>query len=194
MKRLIPGLMLALAVTAPSLAAVEATKSIDLAKAKSEVEFLAVGNPSALKIHGRSKGDNTVSGKLSLNADQLTGKVDVAVESFDTGIDTRNHHMKEKYLEVAKFPKSELAITDLKLPSAGDVKATALPFKGNLTLHGVTKPVTGTADVVKSGKDLTLKVEFKLNTDDYNITTPSFMGITMAREVTVDANVEGPVL
>lgn len=198
MKTTCLGFVSALLLVTPSLFAAVSNKSVfDVSKAKSEVEFLAVGNPSALKIHGRAKeeGDKKpVSGNLNIEDANVTGKVGVSIESFDTGITMRNHHMKEKYLESAKFPQSEFTLTEMKLPSTGDVSAKAIPFKGNLNLHGVTKPITGVADVEKHGKDVSLKFEFKLSTDDYNISTPSFMGITMAREVTVDANFEGPVL
>lgn len=190
------GLVTALAIAAPSLSAIESSKgTLDVAKAKTEVEFLAIGNPSALKIRGRAKeeGQKPATGTLTIDNGSITGKVGVLVDSFDTGIALRNKHMKEKYLEVGKFPSSELALTELKLPAPGDVSVKAVPFKGNLTLHGVTKPVAGVADVEKHGKDVALKFEFKVGTDDYNISTPSFMGITVTREVTVNANIEGSV-
>ena len=57
-------------------------------------------------------------------------------------VELRTTHMREKYLEVEKFPEAKLVIKDLDIKSGAKV-----PFKGNLTLHGVTKELTGEASV-----------------------------------------------
>jgi polyisoprenoid-binding protein YceI len=194
MKRM---LMTALIGVVFSQTAVLAAK-LDLAKSKNEVEFLAIGNPSALKIHGEAKeegGKAPVKGDLTFAGTDVTGKVTCLLDSFDTGIGMRNKHMKEKYLETGKFPEAQFTLTELKLPSAAtDVKAKDVPFKGNLTLHGVTKPVAGTATIERAKDKANTAFEFKIKASDFAIQSPSFMGITMADEVNVNVKFEGPVL
>ena len=67
-----------------------------------KVEFLAIGKPSAIKIRG--KGEKLES-KLQLAGKTLTGQFVFDLTSLNTGIDTRDEHMKEKYLETGKFKR-----------------------------------------------------------------------------------------
>src|SRR5438046_2728106 len=75
-----------------------------------EVEFLATGRPSALKIRGKIKEDakDALTGKLQVTGANVTGTAKLALDMLDTGIDLRNKHMKEKYLETGKFPTAEV--------------------------------------------------------------------------------------
>jgi len=199
MKRTMMALLGLLFAQAVALSATEPAKAVlDFGKGTANVEFLAIGNPSALKIHGEMKDEKPeqkpVKGTLTFSGADVGGKVTCLLDSFDTGIGMRNRHMKEKYLETGKYPEAVFTLTELKLPSAGkEVKAKEIPFKGTLTLHGVTKPVAGVATIERKGDAANGTFEFKLKTSDYNIQTPSFMGITMADEVTVDVKFEGPV-
>jgi polyisoprenoid-binding protein YceI len=198
MKSVILGLVLVLSGAA--WAAPEAAQKLvfDVAKATStDVEFLAIGNPSALKIRGKAEevdSKKPIEGNLVLQGDKVSGKVACALDSFDTGIAMRNHHMKEKYLETQKFPQAVLSLTQMTLPAeakAAEFDVKNVPFKGDLTLHGVTKPVEGVATVSRKGTKVNYGFEFKLKSSDFAIATPSFMGITMADEVTVDVALEG---
>ena len=148
------------------------------------VEFHATGHPSAIKIVGKgksSKGDFSVKDKV------VTGSAHFDLGSLDTGIETRNKHMKEKYLEIGKFPEAVLTLTEMKLPKDFDKESgfTQLPFTGNLSLHGVEHSVSGAADISRHGDDITVSATFGLKIADYAIALPTFMGITMADDVQV---------
>mgnify|MGYP000610268938 CR=1 FL=1 len=76
-----------------------ATKVID-----SEVNFTAVGRPAFIKATGIlpiEKAD------LTLKEGMLTGNIEVPLSKLNSGIETRDEHLKEKYLEVAKYPKAK---------------------------------------------------------------------------------------
>src|SRR5262249_13868215 len=75
------------------------------------VEFLAIGKPSFIKIHGKG---NSASGKLSVEAEKIKGDFAFDLSSLDTDIEKRNEHMKTKYLEVSKFPKATLELSSVK--------------------------------------------------------------------------------
>jgi polyisoprenoid-binding protein YceI len=82
---------------------------------------------------------NTSSGKIMLDTAAKTGSVDVTIDinSVDFGHDKLNEHAKgEQIFDAAKFPTATYKGT---LASFTDGKPTKVT--GNLTLHGVTKPV-----------------------------------------------------
>ena len=110
------------------------------------------------------------------------------IASFSTGIEMRDHHMKEKYLEVEKFPTATLAI---KKANIGDTASLPkdIDFEGELTLHGIAQPVKGKAHVEKKqGADFTFTANFPVKITDHKIDIPSYGGIKVADEVTVEVS------
>jgi polyisoprenoid-binding protein YceI len=86
-----------------------------------------------------SRFDKT-SGKIVFDAAAKTGSVDVVIDtkSVDTGSAIFNEHIQgEDFLDTAKFPTATFKSTAVRFE--GD-KPVAID--GNLTLKGVTKPVT----------------------------------------------------
>lgn len=153
------------------------------------VGFLAIGKPSAIKIRGKGtppKGEVQVAGK------EVTGELTFDETSLNTGIDMRDHHMKEKYLQTDKYPTAKLKITKLVLPSdfsLNGFKADNVPMEGELTLHGVTKPVKGTANIAGNGGVATSHVAFGAQISDYSIEIPTYMGVKVADHVDIEADI-----
>lgn len=166
---------------------------LDLNKGEGKVAFDAVGKPKMLKIHGEG---TKPTGQMTVENGKVSGQASFDLNTLDTGIDLRNKHMKEKYLETAKHPKATFELVEIKLPNPlpkGDFQQDA-PFKGKLTVKGVTKEVSGMAKLSKEGPKLTGKVEFGTTVKSYNIDLPSFAGITMADEVNVVVEFSGPMV
>lgn len=161
-----------------------AATTVDLTKSTVAVEFLAVGQPAAITIRGKVKDSGSVSGLLQVSPDSVTGEATVALGSLDTGMELRNRHMKEKYLETQTYPTAVLKGIKLTVPAAGG----PAPFTGELSLHGKTRPVTGTATVTKP--DLGMSFQFNISTRDFGIDTPQFMGVTVADQVQISVKVE----
>lgn len=155
-------------------------------KSKGQVVFEAVGKPSFLKIKGQGEGPE---GEVTVG-DKVTGNFKFKMATLDTGIGLRNDHMKNKYLEVEKFPTAELKIEEVSKFDPANPEAAGLPFKGNLTIHGVTKPVTGTVDVKKKDKGYTVAANFETKITEYSIEIPSYAGITVADSVKVSVQTE----
>jgi polyisoprenoid-binding protein YceI len=131
------GVMIGLSISAM---AAPASFAVNLGAGAGKTEFLAFGHPSALKVVGKG---SVPTGELTLDAKKITGSATFDIRTLDTGIDIRNEHMKKKYLEVEKYPNAVLKVTKLELPAAagtGEFSATALPFSGTLSLHGVEGP------------------------------------------------------
>ncbi|MEY4749091.1 MAG: hypothetical protein RIQ60_1305 [Pseudomonadota bacterium] len=83
---------------------------------------------------------NSTSGTIVLDKATKTGSVDVTIDtkSVDTGFSVFNGHIQgEDFLDTAKFPTATFKST--KVVFAGDKPSSV---EGNLTIKGVTKPVT----------------------------------------------------
>ncbi len=154
------------------------------------VGFLAIGKPSAIKIRGKGAAPQ---GEIHIAGKEVTGEFTFDENSLTTGIDLRDHHMKEKYLQTDKYPTAKFKITKLTLPSdfsPNGFKAEKVPLEGELTLHGVTKPVKGTATIASNAGNANGHIEFETQITDYKIDIPSYMGVKVADQVNVDVDVQ----
>lgn len=197
MKKLNPtfvSFILPFALLGSAFAATPAYK-VDFERATGSSDFRAVGRPSALKIVGKGTAPK---GELEWNGKVVKGVLRQELKSLETGISLRDKHMKEKYLEVEKYPEAKLTITEVKVPEnaaqGSDFVAEGVPFQGKLQLHGVEKPVNGTARLEKKGQSLKVAADLPLKITDYGIAVPSFAGITVADEVTLNILAEAPLV
>lgn len=167
--------------------------SIVLNSTQGTVEFLAVGRPSALKVHGKANG---ADGTFKVESGQASGEARFQLASLDTGIETRTKHMKEKYLEVTKYPETRLKLNSFALPSgllSGDAKSEEVPFSGVLSLHGTEKPVSGKVTLERKGNTFSVDASFSVKIADYTIPNPGYLGITMADEVQITVKFSAPI-
>ncbi len=94
----------------------------------------------------RGRFDKT-SGKLTLDLAAKRGSIDVVIDanSINTGLEELHQHLKgEDFFDTAQYPT--LSFTSKSLKFNGDQLVGA---DGELTLHGVTKPVSLTIDAFK---------------------------------------------
>jgi polyisoprenoid-binding protein YceI len=144
------------------------------------VTFDAAG-PAGFKIQGTTP-DLTVS--------ESGGNVVITVTlaNLTTGISLRDHHMRDKYLEVARFPTTVLTVarSALKLPGAGGEVDADVP--ATLTLHGQTKPITVHYSTKADASSFTTQGKFHVNMNDYGITVPSYLGVTVKPDIDVSAS------
>lgn len=147
-----------------------------LVPAGGEVKMTVIGKPSLIKINGKGEAP---TGELKITDGKVNGEFKFDLSTLDTGIELRDEHMRDKYLQVNEHPEATLKIKDLEQKPSGE-------FKGELTLHGVTKPVTGQ---FKMGDKKSVEAAFKIKLSDYQIDIPKYMGITVADEVDVKVNI-----
>ncbi len=180
-----------------SLGTTARASSIDLKTAESKVEFLAIGKPSAIKIRGETKTDKIkepLTGKLQIVDNGLTGTAQFQLDALDTGIESRNGHMKEKYLETKKFPTSTIKILTMKLPAdepGKEVSLEGIAFTGSLNLHGQEKPIKGVANYEKKDSKTNLSFLFEISVTDFGIEIPSYLGIKVTDAVKITTKVSG---
>ena len=180
----------------PSIA-FSASAGVEIIKDASEVTFLAIGKPSAIKIKGE-KGKP--EGSLSFASDGKTsGEIKLDLNDLVTGISLRDRHMKEKYLETQKdgFRHAVIQISKISFPSDfwTSGKTGEYPFSGNLALHGVKKDIQGTIKVDERKADsLKGNSSFSIKLTDFGIQIPSFSGITVAENVEVQVKFAAKIL
>lgn len=154
----------------------------------STVEFFATGNPSAIKIKGEKA---KVDGDIKIENNKLQAILKVDLNSFETGMEMRDEHMKENYLQTDKAENkfAQLEIQNLNIPIEywENSKEIRLDFSGDLTLHNIKKSVSGKILFPPFKKDLSINTisELQIKLSDYLINIPSFAGITVAENVSI---------
>jgi hypothetical protein len=143
------------------------------------VKFVAAG-PGGVSIVGESAALRIVDDGQSI-------AVVAPLDALHTGIGLRDRHMKEKYLEVAKYPEAELRVDrkSLAFPNAGQL---ARDTRGELKLHGHSKPVPFHYVVTRAANGFDVSAKFQLNIKDYGIEVPSYLGITVKPDVEVSVH------
>jgi polyisoprenoid-binding protein YceI len=135
---------------------------------------------------------------FSVNAvfDAKTGNLEFSLlmKSFNFKKALMQEHFNENYVESDKFPKCTFKGKIADISSVNLSKDGTYPVKvtGDMTLHGVTKPVSADGTLtVKEGKVLASSA-FKIKPEDYNIEIPSVVRDKIAKEleVTVKADLE----
>jgi polyisoprenoid-binding protein YceI len=144
------------------------------------VAFQAAG-PAGLKIEG-----TTSDLKVAEEGPNVT--ISVPLANLTTGIALRDRHMRDKYLEVPKYPEGTLTIarSALKFPANGEKAAG--DASGMLKLHGQTKAVSVHYDAKAEGGAFAVQGRFHINMTDFGINVPIYLGVTVKPDVDVSAS------
>lgn len=129
-------------------------------------------------------------------------KINFAVDlaSIDTGIDLRNEHMRDNFLETAKYPKAIYKATGIKLSKKVDLRkpqTVTLVSTGDFTLHGVTEKETIPLTVdYQPGKGkqparIRVKGKFPVSLAKHQIKRPEAVFVKLAETVFVDVDLVG---
>lgn len=88
---------------------------------------------------------NNITGKISVDetldlSKPFTATFDVDLASIDTGIELRNEHMRDNFLETKKFPKATFTVKNQPGVSGvlKDKQKVTIKANGDFALHGVT--------------------------------------------------------
>lgn len=119
-------------------------------------------------------------------------ELSVDVASIDTEVEMRDNHLRSAdFFEVEKYAKMTFKSTSIKKVSKDKYK-----LSGNLTLHGVTKPVTmdlwyrGTVENPQSKATTAgFQITGILNRSDFGV-GPKFPPPMIANEISIQADVE----
>jgi polyisoprenoid-binding protein YceI len=140
-----------------------------------------------------------VQGTVNVDEQDLTkSSVSVTIDtaSIDTGVAKRDTHLRSPdFLDVAKFPAMTFVSTHVAKKGAGGLSVT-----GNLTLHGVTRPVVldveGPSQESKDPKGNIRRgasASTKINRKDFGVIWNKALetgGVVVGDEVSIDIEVE----
>jgi polyisoprenoid-binding protein YceI len=149
--------------------------------------FTAVGKPGFIRINGEGP---IPAGKFEI--DEKTGikggEIQIKLDQLTTGLSLRDSHMKEKYLETAKFPTAVFTVQEAKFPDGKIPELFDLP--GILNLHGKQLPVTASVHGKVNSGSASGEADFEIVLSDFGIEIPQFSGITVANSVKVHIRLE----
>ena len=156
---------------------------------------LGVGTGSTLsyklihKFHEVTGTARAVDGKARL---QPGGEVQVMVrarvDAFDSGNGNRDAHMQE-VTEAARYPHVLLkAVGAITLPTSYPAEVQ-VALQGELTFHGLSRPVTVAAKVTFTAPDAaSVAASFPISLDGFGVERPSLLFVKVDDAVVITAN------
>jgi polyisoprenoid-binding protein YceI len=154
----------------------------------------AVRHMAVSKVRGRF---STFEGSLELAEDPTDSKVSLTIEanSVDTRDENRDNHLRtDDFFDIANHPTWTFASTAITAESATEWKVV-----GDLTIRGVTRPVTLDASLEGVVKDPygNNRVGFSASTtidrDDFGVSFGAVMeagGLVVAKKVNIEIELE----
>jgi len=122
-------------------------------------------------VIGENNSFNNISGHISENGE---AKIEIDLSSVNTGIDIRDHRLKEMFFKVANFPKAvisaEIDIEEITAMGTGEIGTFDLTAE--LSLSGISNEID-TEVLVTKISDNAYKVDTKemiiIDTNDYEL-------------------------
>lgn len=134
-------------------------------------------------------------------SDYLVGEVNLADSTVDfyldlstlaTGVELRDEHMQEEFLETGKYPFAQFSG---KLQTPFDPASTdtqEVRVKGTFKIHGVSRQIEVKGQMARHGRHLFVHAAWQLQLPDYDIQIPRvlFMKVSKTQQLSVTANME----
>lgn len=184
---LAPALALGVALALPGLGAAQEFH-VDR-RAENLVRFIS--RASVEEFEGVTE---RIDGYVRLDAATLTpgtagGATEIWLEvdlaSLDTGIGLRNRHMRDRYLETAKYPYATFRGTIVR-SEADPAAAYRVTARGTLTIHGVARPRDLTCRVEPRGPGYGALCAFEVLLSDHQVEIPKLMFLKLANEISLE--------
>jgi len=146
------------------------------------VEFIS--SAPLLEFKGKS---NHLTGMIDLDENLVDFYVDLT--TLDTGINLRNSHMRDSYLETDDYPFAEFTgglVTPYDLQKDAKQEVVAA---GKFKIHGVEREIEITGMLEKTADGLHLKASWILLLEDYDIRRPQVVFYELAQEQEVSISI-----
>ncbi|MEM6361803.1 MAG: YceI family protein [Bacteroidota bacterium] len=132
--------------------------------------------------------NNNVQSIVDLAASEVV--INIPIQSFEFDKSLMKEHFNENYLESEKFPKASFKgkYDAGKQLTAKDIGSHTVAVTGDLTIHGVTRPLLAKATLIIKAGGVQAKTKFDVRVADFDIEIPRivFKNIAEVVEVTVD--------
>jgi hypothetical protein len=120
-----------------------------------------------------------------LNAGTRDLAIQMKITDFQFPNKLMQEHFNENYMESERFPTTKFAgkiKEEVDLSKPGTYPVTA---EGNLTIHGVTKPVQVKGTIVATATALQVNFSFQVRTADYQIEVPTLVFDKIAETIAI---------
>ncbi|WP_228012024.1 YceI family protein [Flavobacterium hungaricum] len=150
------------------------TGSIKFQASMPNYEEVAAENKSVSAILEQSNGDFAAL---------------VLIKGFRFKVALMEEHFNENYMESEKFSKATLKgkIEDFDLSKITNTPKN-FTLKGDLTIHGKTKPVTVTMKISKAANGVNAIGSFEVTPEDYDIDIPTLVRKKIADKIKITYN------
>jgi polyisoprenoid-binding protein YceI len=130
-----------------------------------------------------------VTAVLDIKSGALQFSAPMKAFEFRKGL--MQEHFNENYVESDKYPNSTFKgkITnnaDINYSKPGSYDAN---IEGDLTIHGVTRPISTKAKLNVSGQTIEAQTSFNVLVADYKITIPSLVADKISKTVKTDVTI-----
>jgi len=142
------------------------------------VSFHASG-PAGMRIDGTTND-------LDVDDRGASVVIRVPLRNLSTGISLRDHHMRDKYLQVGSFPNAELTVDRSAIHFPNGDGTSSGDAAGSMSIHGHSKNVNFHYTMARSGGQLRVAGTTSVDIRDYGIDVPSYLGITVKPNVDVE--------
>ena len=124
-----------------------------------------------------------------LNADTGELAVLALVRGFRFPLALMEEHFNENYIESHQYPKTSFKGSILNFDSnALSNQPRTVQLTGELSMHGVTKPISVSATITQSDEQITLTSSFSVKTSDFGIEIPSLVRKQIDENVQVEVS------
>ena len=124
-----------------------------------------------------------------LNADTGELAVLALVRGFRFPLALMEEHFNENYIESHQYPKTSFRGSILNFDSnALSNQPRTVQLTGELSMHGVTKPISVSATISQSDEQITLTSSFSVKTSDFGIKIPSLVRKQIDENVQVEVS------
>ena len=124
-----------------------------------------------------------------LNAETGELAVLALVRGFRFPLALMEEHFNENYIESHQYPKTSFkgSIIDFDQTTLNDQPQT-VQLTGELSMHGVTKPITVSASINQTDDLITLESSFSVKTSDFGIEIPSLVRKQIDENVQIEVS------
>ena len=129
--------------------------------------------------------NNNVLSIIDLSKGEVA--VDMLIKNFEFPKKLMQEHFNENYMESTQYPKSTFKGSfevpeDLKEMKPGNYEVNV---SGDITIHGITKPLSTKVNLVVEGQSIKTEFMFKVKVADHDIKIPNVVVKNIAEEVEV---------
>jgi len=168
--------------------------------------FLALPDSMLAQVYKTKHGKAIVHSEATLEnftgkSNYLVGQINLAdstvsfyldLSTLSTGVELRDEHMQEEFLETNKYPFAQFSgkLVSPFNPASKDTQQVEV--KGRFKVHGVSKTITISGQMAHEGNHLFVHADWELQLPDYNIKIPQvlFMKVSKTQQLSITATLD----